>query len=164
MRALRKAPVLLIVLGLVTACRRPAAEELLPKTGEAPGWSMKDSPRTYTADRLWEYIDGDAERYLNAGFDSVVTAGYLHESGLEAKADIFLMKTPEAARRIYSEEPAEGSTMLGLGEEGRAWENSLIFRSGRYVVRVLGYGSGPAVGSSLRELAAVIAARLPRAS
>jgi hypothetical protein len=45
-----------------------AAEPPAPSCGLVPGWTQHGEPRTYTAENLFEYMDGNAEGYLIYGF------------------------------------------------------------------------------------------------
>lgn len=132
---------------------------LLPGPTEVQGWSQTATPRSYGPSDLWQYVDGDAERYLKAGFERVYTSDYLHSSGLEAKADVFVMRDERAVRELWSQEPAEGSQPLTLGDEARAYPGTIVFRKGRYLVRVVSYGA-TSQQEPLQTLAQAVARRL----
>jgi polyferredoxin len=138
--------------------RRARSAALLPETGDAPGWAKSSATRTFEAANLWQYVDGDAERYIQAGIERTLTARYRYQDKLDAVADVHVMRTPEAARGIFESEPASGSRALPVGEAGRDYGGmSITFRQGRYFVRLVAY---EAAAAPLAALARAIAARL----
>ena len=48
----------------------------LPESGDAPGWTKAGETHVFEAADLWQYVDGDAERYLRAGVRRTLTAKY----------------------------------------------------------------------------------------
>lgn len=138
----------------------PGPTALFLKTGEVPGWSRKGEPRTFEAAALWQYVDGDAERYVQAGVERTFTADYRHLERADAVVDIYVMRNAEGARRILEAESASGSRPLPLGEEGRLYEASLTFRQGRYFVRLVAYEEASQVSQALVELARAIEGKL----
>jgi hypothetical protein len=132
---------------------------LFPETNEVPGWS-KGETRTFEADRLWEYIDGDADRYIQAGVLRTLTTDYRYRDKIEAVADIYVMKAPEGARKIFDSESSVGSQPLQLGDSARLFPATLTFRKGPYFVRLVAYQEDPEVGKALTELAGAIERKL----
>src|SRR5581483_10199932 len=51
-----------------TATALGAATASLPNCDVASGWSQSGAARTYTADNLYDYMDGNSEGYLIYGF------------------------------------------------------------------------------------------------
>jgi len=133
---------------------------LFPKTGEVPGWSQRGAPRIFEAAALWQYIDGDADRYVQAGVEKTFTAEFRHLDKTDAVADIYVMRNPDGARKILEAESAAGSQPLALGEAGRLYGASLTFRQGRYFVRLVAFDNAPQVSQALVELGRAIAGRL----
>jgi hypothetical protein len=152
----------IVALFLAQACgpkpvSGPAA--FFPETNEVPGWSKAET-RTFEADRLWEYIDGDADRYIQAGVERTLTTDYRYHDKVEAVADIYVMKAPESARKIFDAESSVGSQRVQLGEDARLFPASLTFRRGRYFVRLVAYQQDPEMKKALTELARAIEQRL----
>lgn len=145
---------------LVLGCRSAKPPGLLPETGEAAGWSKAGQTRTFEAGNLWQYLDGGAEKYVQAGVEKTVTADYRYRDGTEATADIHVMQAAAGAGRILESEPAAGSEPVGLGDEGRLYGASLTFRKGRYLVRLVAYQQAPQTGSALVALGRSIEIKL----
>jgi hypothetical protein len=147
---------------LVLACTpKPASQSarFFPEGNEVSGWS-KGETRTFEADRLWEYIDGDADRYIQAGVLRTLTTDYRYQNKIEAVADIYVMKAPEGARKIFDSESSVGSQPAQLGDSARLFPASLAFRKGPYFVRLVAYQEDPEMGKALTELARAIERRL----
>jgi len=152
----------IVALFLAQACGpKPASAPatFFPETNEVPGWS-KGETRTFEADRLWEYIDGDANRYLEAGVLRTLATDYRYGEKVEAVADIYVMKTPEGARKIFDSESSVGSQPIQIGDAARVFQSSLAFRNGPYFVRLVAYQEVPEVGKALVELGHAIEQKL----
>ena len=129
------------------------AADLFPASGEVQDWTKTEETRTFPADRLWEYVDGDANRYLQAGIKRTLAAPYKFRNRFEAMADIHIMKSPESARRIFESESATGSRAAGIGDASRLYSASLTFRKGACFVRLTAYEEAPQVAEGLTALA-----------
>jgi hypothetical protein len=130
-----------------------------PESNEVPGWS-KGETRTFEADKLWEYIDGDADRYVQAGVVRTLATDYRYQNKVDAAADVYVMKTPEGARKIFDAESSLGSQPIRIGDAARLFENSMVFRKGAYLVRLTAYQEAPEVGKALVELGRGVEKRL----
>jgi NAD-dependent dihydropyrimidine dehydrogenase PreA subunit len=142
---------------------RPAArkvEPLFPGTGEVPGWSPSGEMRVFVAGNLWQYVDGDADRYIQAGVQRTLTTDYRYQNKIDAVVDIYVMATAEGARRILETESAEGSRPVRVGDAGRLYSMSLTFRKGVCFVRLIAYQEAPKIVDALQELANAVARRL----
>jgi hypothetical protein len=145
---------------LTAACGARRAADVFPADNEVRGWKMERPPRSFQADNLWEYIDGDAEKYLQAGFESVRNASYQYAGKIEAAADVYTMKTPEAAAKVLDAESDVGSQPAALGDGGKVYRASVVFRKGRHLVRLVAYQDDPEGQKALVELGQAIARRL----
>lgn len=150
---MKPAAALVVVLLVAIGCSRKPID---PFPSEVSGWTKTGTTRTFAADGLATYIDGDAERFVKAGFEKVLTADYRHGENVEAVADVFAMRDAAAARTILENEPGAGSRPLTIGDSGRAYGQSVTFRKQKYYVRVVAYSESAAIV----DLAKGIAARL----
>ena len=141
------------------ACGPSASRDLLPESGEAPGWVKTSETRSYSADELWQYIDGEAERYIQAGVVRALTADYRREE-LEAKVDVYVMKGAEGARSLFEAEPAKGSRPAEVGDAARLFRLSLVFYQGPYLVRIIAYQETGDAAGALLALGRAVEARL----
>lgn len=131
-----------------------------PRTDEVSGWAMVGETRTFTADNLYEYIDGAADKFTQAGLEQAQTTDYRFQNTVEATADIYTMKTPEAARRIFEEESSPGSQALQLGDRAELSKGILLFTHGRFYVKVVAFENSPGIAGGLETLGRAIEAKL----
>jgi hypothetical protein len=149
--------------GLLLSCSSKTSlspETFFPEGSKAPGWVKTSETRTFAADKLWEYIDGDADRYVRAGVKQTLTSDYRYQEKIEATADIYIMATAEGARKIFESESSQGSQPLAVGDAGRISKGTLVFRQDPYLVRIVAYQDAPGVNEALTALARAIAKRL----
>lgn len=153
-----------IMLLFCFACRRPAASptSLFPDSAEAPGWSKAPEIRTFSADKLSDYIDGDAEKYLKAGVRSTSTADYKFGDKVQATADVYTFSSANGAKTILESEPAMDAQTPALGDAARLFAQSLTFRKGPYLVRIVAYQDSPEVAPALLNLGQAVEKKLPR--
>lgn len=139
-----------------TGCRQLRASALFPASNEAPGWMRNSNIRTFEAANLWKYIDGEAERYLKAGGQAVLTEDYKFKNTVDAVVDIYVMGNTEGAKKILDAEPAVDAKPLQFGDAARLYNQSLIFRKGRYLVRIVAYEASAETPQALLDLGRVI--------
>jgi hypothetical protein len=139
---------------------KPAAPAL-PESGEARGWEKTGPTRSFDAAGLWQYLDGGADKYVNAGLVVTLTAHYRYRAKFDAAADLHVFGGAEGAARLFEEEPASGSAPVSLGDAARLYSAGLIFRKGRCLVRLVAYSEGPEVADALLTLAHAIERKAP---
>ena len=148
----------------VIACHRSAENRAtpFPASNEAAGWAKTGEIRIFAAADLWKYIDGEAERYLKAGVESVSTADYKFHDKFDAVVDIYTMGNAAGAERIFDSEPAANADTPHLGDSARLYSQSLVFRKGPYLVRITAYEDSPETKPALLGLARSIEQRLAK--
>jgi len=148
---------------LAVACGSKSASKPatpFPEGNDVPGWTRVGETRTFQASNLWEYIDGDADRYIQAGVERTLTADYRYKEKIETLADIYLMKAPEGARKIFESESSVDSERINLGDGARLSKSSLTFHKGPYLVRLVAYAEAPDVSDALVALGRAIERKL----
>ena len=142
--------------------RRPAKPAAyFPESNEVPGWIKSGGTRVFDAGDLWKYVDGDAERYLQAGVQQTFTANYRYQNRLDAVADVHIMSAVKGTVTLFESEYAAGSRPIPLGDTGRSYGQSLTFRKNRFFVRMVAYEDSAELEAALMSLGRGIAARLP---
>jgi Family of unknown function (DUF6599) len=152
-----------LVLPLLFACTpKPGSKPAtyFPESAEVPGWSRTGETRIFPADRLWEYIDGDAEKYVRAGVEQTLTADYRYRNKFDAVADVFVMATASGATKVFESQPAAGSQPVSAGDAARLYKGSLTLRKGRIFVRLVAFSDAPEASDALTALGRGIASRL----
>jgi hypothetical protein len=156
---------ILALASLLAGCRSKAPSgpvDFFPESNAVQGWVKPSDTRTFEASHLWEYIDGDAEKYIQAGVVKTLTSDFRYNNKVDATADIYVMAKPEGAKKIYdSELPAEFK-LVEIGEAGRITKVSLTLHQGVYFVRLVAYEDSPETTKALIDLAGAISSRLSK--
>jgi len=142
-----------------TGCRRSKIDPF-PPSDAVKGWQKIGDARTFAAKDLYQYIDGDAEQYIAAGVISTSTADYKYDGQLEAVVDVHFMSDAAGARKIMETGKSSDAKQLQLGDAGLGYAQSVIFRKGPYLVRVVAYESKPDTPEALLALARGVEAKL----
>jgi hypothetical protein len=165
--ATTRRPVLLfalVVLAVSAGCRQHEAlpANLFPDSGSVAGWTRSPEVRTFSPDKLADYIDGDAEKYLKAGVKSTSTADYRYQGQIQVAVDVYTMSSLAAAQTIYESEPAMNAQTPALGDAARVYSQSVIFRKGPYLVRMVAYQESPHLPTALLDLGRAFESKLSR--
>src|SRR5690348_10057358 len=142
----------LIALGALAGCKKKAATPF-PASGVVAGWDKSSETRTFEPKDLWQYIDGDSEQYIQAGVVSTSTSDYKYKGQLEAVVDVYRMAGADGAQTILARGQTKDAQTLKLGDEGLQYAQSVTFRKGPYLVRIVAYQSSPATAEALMALA-----------
>jgi len=153
------AALLVVVAAAGTGCKK-ANKDAFPASGAVAGWEKTGETRTYAAKDLWQYIDGDAEQYISAGVVSTSTSDYKYQGQLEAVVDVYTMGDASGATKILDKENGKDAQKISVGDAGVAYAQSVIFRKGPNLVRIVAYESTPGAQQALIALAHGVEARL----
>ncbi len=132
----------------------------LPPESWLTGWTRSKSPQDYSADTLWEFIDGAAETYIGFGFQSALSAGYAN-AGSEVGVEIYQMADSLHAFGIYAQERPPAPQTLSVGVEGYANSNVLNFWKGACYVKLMAPGPDKPGLATMTSLARAISERVP---
>ncbi len=122
--------VLSISLVTVGACFAQA-----PDCSLVPGWAQQGARRTYNAENLFEYMDGNAEGYLIYGFTGL--NGVSCKSGaVTFDFDVSEMADAESAYGLYLSvrDPRRPFDSIGMG--GQIQPRRGMFAKGKYFVEI----------------------------
>lgn len=159
---------LFIMLGVALllggGCKRQSgtARSSFPASNQVAGWTTTGELRTFEAADLWKYVDGDAERYLKAGVQRVSTADYKFQDKVDATVDIYTMGNAEGAEKIFQSEPAVDVKPIQLGDAARLSNQSLVFRKGACLVRIVAFEESAEMQQAILQLGRGIEGRLAR--
>ena len=109
-------------------------ESLVPKI--APdGWALRGAPETFTRDTLFEHIDGQADLFLQYGFQGSVFAIYRNVNSSDDKidADIYDMGNSLQAFGVFSRFRQEEKS-AGIGLDSYLEDRYAFFYKGKYFV------------------------------
>lgn len=145
----------------VSASASPQLIALLPAKNEVKGWAFSRAPRGFTAENLWELIDGAADGFVTYGVQEVVTADFAQAgTGYQAVIEIYQMKDPLNAYGKYSEERNPEYQFLTVGNEGYSGGTSLNFWAGQYYVKITAFEEKDALEQEMAKLAQAVAAKV----
>ena len=142
-----------------TGCKK-AKVNAFPDSGAVAGWQKTGETRVFEAKNLYEYIDGGAEEYISAGVVTTSTADYKYQSGLEATVDVYTMGNAAGAQKIMDHGQTKDAKSVQLGDAGSALAQSVVFRKGPYLVRIVAYEATPDAPQALLALAHGIESKL----
>ena len=149
-----------LVAPLVFSGCKKGKQDPFPASGSVSGWQKTGDTRVFEAKDLWQYIDGDAEQYIQAGVVSTSTSDYKYQGQLEAVIDVYTMGDAAGARKILETGKTSDAKTIQLGDSGIQYAQSVIFRKGPYLVRIVAYESNPDAPQALLALAHGVEAKL----
>ena len=153
------AVVLISIAAVSSGCKKRQVDAF-PASGTVSGWAKTGDTRVFDAKNLYQYIDGDAEEYIAAGVISTSTSDYTYQGGLEATVDVHTMGNAAGAAKILETGQTKDAKSIQLGDAGIAYAQSIIFRKGPYLVRIVAYDSTPDTPQALLALAHGVEAKL----
>jgi hypothetical protein len=156
---LAAAAMAIVLAGAGTGCKKKLSDPF-PASGAIAGWEKTSDTRVFAAKDLWQYIDGDADQYIAAGVVATSTSDYKYRGQLEATVDVHTMNDAAGARKILEAGQTKDAKTAQLGDAGVAYAQSVIFRKGPYLVRIVAYESTPDTPQALLALAHGVEAKL----
>ena len=153
-------PIALALAGLLAGCGSNPPADPFPSSNSIPGWAKSSATRTFDAGHLYEYIDGDADKYVHAGVVKTLTSDYRWKNKVDATVDVYVMGNAAGAQKIYDSESAVGSQSIAIGDAGRYTMGNLTFRQGPYFVRLVAFDNQPEIAQALTSLAGALSGKL----
>jgi hypothetical protein len=147
-----------VILAGVGCKKKPV--DPFPTSNAISGWQKSAETRTFKAEDLWQYIDGDSERYMKAGVVTTSTAEYKYNGKVDATVDVYTMSQAEGAKTIFDADPVADAKIVSVGEAAHLYGQSLIFRKGPYLVRIVAFSPAPELGDALLALGHGVEAKL----
>jgi predicted small lipoprotein YifL len=149
------------------AANAPAAGDLktVPETGlgaflPSSGWTRSKPSQPYSADNLWEFIDGAADTYVSYGVQQALGAGF-RQAGADVDVEIYDMGDALHAFGIYAQELPPSPQFVDAGAEGYTHGNVLRFWKGAYYVKLTSSAAAQPGPAGLTALAKGIAGKMP---
>jgi len=90
----------------------------------------------------------------------VSTTDCRFQDKVDAVVDIYTMGSAEGAEKIFKSEPAVDVKPIQLGDDARLSSQSLVFRKGAYLVRIVAYEESAETQQALLQLGHGIEPRL----
>jgi len=150
-----------IVIGLTLTCAIlycAGAPSLFPSL---QGLKSPEEPAEYTAENLFEYINGAADVFIGYDFQHLYSMNYSGSSGESITADVYVHSDRANGFGIYSQEKPREGEFLAIGTEGYYEEGILNFFQGRHYVKISAFDLGDRDREILSDLAGRISRRIP---
>jgi hypothetical protein len=151
----------LIGIGLLPDAK--ADRPILPVSELLPGWALEGPIKKYTGEDLFEYINGEAELYLQFGFKILTSGLYLKEDHDKQgiAADVYELGSDLEAFGIYANYRKPEAEPVRVGSEGFVNPSQLMFYQGRFFVQLSASGSATQERTVFLNLAGLISKNLP---
>ena len=139
--------------------------DLIPQPDFAKGWTWDFEPEVYTLDNLFDYIDGEAELYIDYNFVEMATGSYAKKDDetISFSVDIYDMGSPLDAFGIYSSYRRPELDFEAIGDEAMVSYLNIRFYKGRYFVQLNGASTDSIVSETIHQLAKDLAIKIPAA-
>jgi len=135
--------------------------KLLPAEKDLSGWKITTEPRFFEPNNLWEYINGQAELYLQYGFQLVVTSDYASKDGSSSLIiEIYQMESPLHGFGIYAAERSPEDSFIDAGVQGYIAEDILNFWKGPYYVKITSLDISDSTKDAMLKFSKVIADKI----
>lgn len=132
---------------------------LLPRSAEVPGWKLKERPERYSPEKLFEAINGGADRFLAYGFEELARATYAPD-GIpypeESVIEVYQMSTPLAAFGVYSLEATSCDPPEQAPGPGCSRRSDRVAYQGSVFLKLTTYADSPAGRQELARLAQAV--------
>lgn len=124
---------------------------------EIEGFQRTIIKEVYTADNLFDLIDGAADMFLTYDFVDLHMAEYSNDSLQYIRVEAYRHTTPENAFGVYAQERSPQSHFLPIGTEGYSDDGALNFWIGTYYIKLVTNDRGPHVQRALEKIALAVA-------
>jgi len=157
--------VLLVIFLLTAFTAQAGVSDYLPAADFRDGWAYDFEPEVYTPANLFEYINGEAELYLDYDFVKLATASYKQkdDESLTFTVDVYDMGSPLNAFGIYSSYRRPDLTFADIGEQATISDLNIRFYKGKYFVQLNAGTLDEAVIDIMRKVAERVANDIPAA-
>ena len=103
------------------------------------GWEVYDKTREFTAESLYELINGRAELYLAYDITRMIYVNFVNKGNNRLFIEVFIydMGSPTNAFGIFSVERSQGAPSLNLGRDSYNLDAHYFIWKGQYYIRVI---------------------------
>ncbi len=130
-----------------------------PTCSLVPGWTQDGALRTYVPDNLFEYMDGNAEGYIQYNFQEM--KGVTCKKGeVTFVVDVSDMGDPDFAYGFFTSNRDLRQPMFQVGSGGQIVPRRMIFAKGKYYLEIAANPEGDHT-SDLKQWAAALEKIVP---
>ncbi len=141
-------------------------EEVLPRANLPAGWELTEPVNVYAGKKLYDSIDGAADRFFQYDFREQYVATYSRQDADgRIQVEVYDMGTPDDAFGIFTCHDNIMSRHAKIGLAAVVSDINLDFCQGKYFMRLLAFDfDGGQAEQPLRDLAETIARNITPAS
>jgi hypothetical protein len=125
---------------------------VVPPGGFAPGWEKSEGLREFPGSRLFDYIDGGADLFLEFGFKGLCLQRYKKGED-ELALEIYEMESPEAALGLYLMKCGRETPVKGLDARNSGELAQLTILRGRCFIHINNFSDRKELQPIMIELA-----------
>ncbi|RQW08668.1 hypothetical protein EH222_05375 [candidate division KSB1 bacterium] len=125
-----------VALGLFLLFSAPVVDDANEMFPILDGWELKVGDQVYTADNLWDIINGAADSYLAYDFQRLYTAEYLDGQDHQIRVYIYEHSNIKNSFGIYSQERNADYEFNTIGAQGFNGTHVSYFIDGPYYVQI----------------------------
>ncbi|WP_439185490.1 DUF6599 family protein [Carboxylicivirga taeanensis] len=122
------------------------AQEYPDEFSTIDGWSEVGEKQYYSADNLYDYINGASDFYLGYDFQDLWVVDYENDQGQLLTLELYRHADPLRAFGIYSEERPQAARMEAIGAQGFKEGGAIFFLADNYYAKV--YNGRPEVSDA----------------
>jgi len=130
-----------------------------------PNFKEFSDPKTYTAENLYEKINGKAPLYTEAGFEKLYTQRFVSQTDDTLWAELYLydMADPENAFAVFSQQKRPQAMPLDIVEPAFGYKttNGIYMIRGNYYIEIIGSTSDQTLVDAILNIAKKIQSDLP---
>lgn len=150
---------LFCLLGVFAGVLAAGDQPLAPACNLVSGWTQTGDPRTYTADNLFEYMDGNSEGYFRYRFQEMHGVTCL-QGDTTFVIDISQMESSDFAYGLFATNRDLREPEYPVGMGGQIVPRRLIFAKGEYYVEIAANPEGDYT-AALKTWAAALEKTVP---
>jgi len=142
--------------------KQTTTEKELLRSVSLAGFVGGDKVEVYTADNLYEKIDGKADFYLSCGFVRLLSRQFIDKVNSDLWLEIYVFDMGQArnAFSVYSRQHRPKAKSVENIAEGYQTSNALYFCRGRYYIELVGSDESTELSRAATELALKIQSAL----
>ncbi len=130
-----------------------------PECSLLPGWQQHGQARSYQADSLFEYMDGNAEGFLIYGYSNMKGVSCTREAET-VLIDVHEMASPESAWGIFASNRVPDQPVETIGMVGQVTPRKTMFAKDKYYVEIAAETEKDH-SDLLRQIALALEKRIP---
>jgi Family of unknown function (DUF6599) len=101
-----------------------------------PGWTQLGEPRSYDAETLFDYMDGNSEGYFAYGFTLMKGVTCTNAAGDQLVVDVSELGDPDRAWGFFVTNRDQRSPVEAIASAGQVLPRKATFAKGRYYVEI----------------------------